>query len=195
MPVLTKLDAVNRCLGAVGTAPISTLEGDLSTDVQLALQEVDHSELLLQARGWHFNTSYDVDLVRDGNGNIPVATNVLGVDINALYYAEDISLRDGKLFNHAKNTAVFDKDLKGTVTYRLAFDSMPVCAKACIAAAAALSFAGKTQPEYMSGQILRDEFRASMAELNAQEIRQSDRNAFQNISTSRVFSPLYRHRY
>jgi hypothetical protein len=62
----TELDAVNAMLGAIGQAPLTTLEGTLPTDVQIALNILRRTTTEVQAKGWRFNSEFGYELTPSG---------------------------------------------------------------------------------------------------------------------------------
>lgn len=70
---MTKLDAVNFVLTAVGLRAISTLEtGTASTAADIE-REIDRRTKLISAESWHFNKRVNVVLQPDVNGHILIA--------------------------------------------------------------------------------------------------------------------------
>ena len=63
----TKLEAINTMLSNVGEAPVNSLTGSLTNDVQLAQNILDEISREVQSAGWHFNTDKEVPLAPDSN--------------------------------------------------------------------------------------------------------------------------------
>ena len=53
---MTRLEAVNAILNAVGDTPINTLEDDESVEVAIINEMIDFTSRSLQSQGWDFNT-------------------------------------------------------------------------------------------------------------------------------------------
>ena len=110
-----ELEAVNTILSTIGEAPLNSLSGSLPVDGTMAKNVLSEISREVQSAGWHFNTHYKSTLTRDTNNNIPVATNVVRVELDPNLESKssyDLVQRDGKLFNLAKDTDIFDKDFK-----------------------------------------------------------------------------------
>ena len=121
----THLEAINTMLSTIGEAPVNSLTGSLPTDASMAKNILDEVNREVQSGGWKFNTSYKVTLSRDTNNKIPVATDVMHIELNPLLESKasnDPVIRGSFLFNLAKETFVFDKNFENaTVVYLLNF--------------------------------------------------------------------------
>ena len=62
---LTKLDAINEIIGAMGEAPVDTLEDNENVDVMNALRMLEAGLKEIQVNGWTFNTINDFVLTPD----------------------------------------------------------------------------------------------------------------------------------
>ena len=130
----TELEAVNTILSTIGEAPLSTLTGSLPVDGTMAKSVLNEINREVQSMGWHFNTQPKVTLSKDaGNSTIPLATNVLRVQLNPYLHSKtdyDIVQRDNILFNLVTNTSTFTEDLKDVkIVYLLDFSEIPEQAK------------------------------------------------------------------
>ena len=114
----TELEAINTILSTIGEAPLSTLTGSLPVDGTMAKSVLNEINREVQSMGWHYNTQPNVTLSKDaGNNTIPLATNVLRVELNPYLHSKtdfDIVQRDNILFNLVTNTSTFTEDLKET---------------------------------------------------------------------------------
>jgi len=144
----TELEAVNTILSTIGEAPLNTLVGSLPVDGTIAKNVLSEVAREVQSEGWHFNTHYKATLTRDNNNKIPLATNVVRVELDPNLYSKgtyDIVQRDNYIFNLAKNTDVFDKDFEDvTIVYLLTFEQMPEQAKRYITIRASRIFHDRT---------------------------------------------------
>lgn len=193
--LISLIDAVNRCLKAVGTAPVNSLD-DLPTDAEMAYNTVQDVNKALQAEGWAWNTHYQT-LPRNEDDEVPVPANAIAVDVPTLWYPEiDPIIRNGLLFDRNNNTYEFADDLeKCLVTCYLDWDEIPETARVYIAVEAARLFAHDTMPESERDAILSYESKRARALLMADEIRQSDASMFDSVTASRQFLSRYRQRY
>lgn len=89
---LTKLEAVNIILDAIGETPVSSLESGLP-DAEAAETKLNEINKTVQAKGWHQNTEKKLKLMPDSNKNIIVPANYLRVDTTGTSQATNVSVR------------------------------------------------------------------------------------------------------
>ena len=79
----TELEAVKYySFSTIGEAPLNTLSGSLPVDGTIAKNVLSEVAREVQSQGWHFNTHYKVTLTRNTDNKIPVATNIVRVEID-----------------------------------------------------------------------------------------------------------------
>ncbi|OXJ32673.1 hypothetical protein CFB82_20015 [Burkholderia sp. HI2714] len=118
---LTRLQAVNRMLTAVGESVILvevTGAGDYANCSDI-LDQVTQEVLL---KDYKSNTETRT-LVPDTNGNIVVPPEVLKVDTVDPYL--DVTFRAGRLYDRANATDVFTAPVTVSVTLGLRFEDLP----------------------------------------------------------------------
>ncbi len=144
----TELEAVNTILSTIGEAPLNTLSGSLPVDGTIAKNVLSEVAREVQSQGWHFNTHTNVTLPRDTDNKIPVATNVVRVELDPTKYSKgnyDIVQRDNFLYNLAENKDTFDINFeKVKIVYLLPFDEIPEQAKRYITIRSARIFHDRT---------------------------------------------------
>ena len=144
----SELEAVNTILSTIGEAPLNTLSGSLPVDGTIAKNVLSEVSREVQSQGWHFNTHYKVTLSRDTNNKIPLATNIVRVEVDPRRYSKvsyDIVQRNNELYNLAKNEDTFDTNFTdATVVYLLPFDEIPEQAKRYITIRSARIFHDRT---------------------------------------------------
>ena len=144
----TELESVNVILSTIGESPLNSLSGSLPVDGTVAKNVLSEISREVQSAGWHFNTHYKSTLTRDTNNKIPVATNVVRVDLDPNLISRrdyDLVQRDGFLYNLAKNTDIFDRDFEDVVqVYLLPFNEIPEQAKRYITVRSARVFHDRT---------------------------------------------------
>ena len=144
----SELEAVNTILSTIGEAPLNTLSGSLPVDGTIAKNVLSEVSREVQSQGWHFNTHYKVTLTRDTDNKIPLATNIVRVEIDPRQYSKisyDVVQRNNFLYNLAKNEETFDTNFKdATVVYLLSFDEIPEQAKRYITIRSARIFHDRT---------------------------------------------------
>ena len=99
-----ELPAVNEILASVGQAPVTTLD-QTNPDVAIAYDTLLNVSREVQAEGWTFNTEEYYPMTPDANGEIPIANNILQID---LHDEKDNSYetvrRNGKLYEKINHT-------------------------------------------------------------------------------------------
>ena len=144
----SELEAINTILSTIGEAPLSSLTGSLPVDGTIAKNVLNEINREVQSSGWHFNTHYKATLTRDASNKIPVASNVLRVELDPNYYSKssyDIVQRNNYIYNLAENTDIFDKDFEDvTIVYLLDFQDIPEQAKRYITIRSARVFHDRT---------------------------------------------------
>ena len=144
----TELEAVNTILSTVGEAPLSSLVGSLPVDGTMARNVLNEINREVQSQGWHFNTHYKATLSKDASNKIPVASNVLRVELDPNKFSKlayDIVQRNNYIYNLAKNTDIFDTNFdEVTIVYLLDFLDIPEAAKRYITIRSARVFHDRT---------------------------------------------------
>jgi len=144
----TELEAVNTMLSTIGEAPLSSLSGVLPVDGTIAKNVLDEICREVQSQGWHYNTHYKATLSRDNTNKIPVANNVLRVELDPYKYSKasyDIVQRNNYLYNLAENTDIFDRDFEDvTIVYLLNFPDVTEQCKRYITIRSARVFHDRT---------------------------------------------------
>ena len=178
----TELEAVNVILSTIGESPLNSLSGSLPVDGTMAKNVLSEISREVQSAGWHFNTQYKSTLTRDTNNNIPVATNVVRVELDPNLESKssyDLVQRDGKLFNLAKDTDIFDKDFKDvTQVYLLPFNEIPEQAKRYITIRSARVFHDRTLGANTLHKFSQEDEKQALSILRNAESRTGDFSIF-----------------
>ena len=158
--MLTKVDAVNRLLAAIGEDPVTTLSAGLD-DAEAAENFLDRVSHDIQAIGWHANTDEKVKVTADSSGQFPIASSWLEVDTIDEHEHIDVAVRrdinDGllKLFDtrYDKRTFTFTQSyLYLRIVNEYDFEDLPPLFQAYIAAEAAVLY---QESELTSGTVDR----------------------------------------
>jgi len=98
--VATELAAVNQILGAVGQAPVTTLD-NTNPDVAIAYGTLQDVSREIQGEGWSYNKEYEYPFTPDTNKEILIPSNVLSIDLSDLPQNRGIDsvTRNGKLYD------------------------------------------------------------------------------------------------
>ena len=178
----TELESVNVILSTIGEAPLNSLSGSLPVDGTVAKNVLSEISREVQSSGWHFNTHYKSTLTRDTNNNIPVATNVVRVELDPNLESKssyDLVQRDGKLFNLAKDTDIFDKDFKDvTQVLLLPFNEIPEQAKRYITIRSARVFHDRTLGANTLHKFSQEDEKQALSILGNAEMRTGDYTIF-----------------
>ena len=180
----TKLEAVNSMLGHIGEAPVTSIAdvSALPLSAAIAVSVLDETSREVQMQGWHFNTEVDVELTPDGDGNITIPDNAVGVD--TVDTTLDVTQRGLRLYNRKERTYAFNSSVKVHVTYLFDWDDLNEHARRYITLRAARVFQGRTVgSRELEALIARDEYMARAA-LEEADYQNSDRTIFDNIDAA-----------
>ena len=148
MPILetrtTKLEAVNSMLACVGETPVNSLLGNLTANVQIAVDLLRDTTRKICTTGYNFNTEDDYELALDLNGKIPVPGNALEIDITEESGQVDPIMMGDFLYDKKNKTFVFSAPLKCTIKFFRAWEEMPESARNYIKVKAARIYQDQT---------------------------------------------------
>jgi len=164
----SQLEAVNSMLAAVGEAPVSTLLGELTANIQIAVDLLRNTSRKVQLTGWNFNTEEDFELSVDANGKIPIPGNALEVDITEENGSIDPIMMGDFIYDKKNHTFTFTSSVKCTIVFFRAWDEMPESARNYIKVKAARIYQDQTvgsQEHHQYSQ--QDEIEAYAALTNA----------------------------
>jgi len=178
----TKLEAVNTMLSAIGEAPVSSITGNATADVAMAIAILDEVDKQVQSVGWHFNTEFDVVLTPNVSNEIEVPTNIIRIDVTrANAPTKDITQRGSKLYDLVEHSYTFTAQVKCDVVYLLAFTDLPEAARKYITARAARVFQDRVLGAREHHQYnLRDE-QLALADLRRHEGLTGDYTYLDNL--------------
>ena len=178
----SELEAVNTILSTIGESPLNSLSGSLPVDGTIAKNVLSEVSREVQSQGWHFNTHYKVTLSRDTNNKIPLATNIVRVEIDPRKYSKvsyDIVQRNNELYNLAKNEETFDTNFTdATVVYLLPFDEIPEQAKRYITIRSARIFHDRTLGANTIHKFSQEDEAKSLSSLKQAESHTGDYSIF-----------------
>ena len=187
----TRLESVNTMLATIGEAPVNSITGTLPLDASLAKTTLDEITREVLAGGWHFNTFYDYTLSLDVDSKIPLAGNILRVDLDVQKYAPttyDVVRQGDFLYNKKDNTFTFDKALDANVVIHLEFEDLPENARRYITIRAARIFQDRSiGATDAHGCTIRDEAGA-LAALREEEGLTGDHSIFNNNDTFQIIN-------
>lgn len=187
----TQLEAVNTLLHTIGEAPVNSLTGTLPIDATLALNTINEISREVQAAGWHWNTFYKYALSLDSDSKIPLANNIMRVDLdNSEYSASsfDVIKRGSFLYNKQGNTFVFDEAVEANVVVYLPFEELPENARRYITIRGARIFQDRTLGANVLHRFGREDEATALAVLRQEETDTSDTNIFNSYDTFNIIS-------
>ena len=178
----THLEAINTMLSTIGEAPVNSLTGSLPTDASMAKNILDEVNREVQSGGWKFNTSYKATLSRDTNNKIPVANDVMHIELNPLLEAKssnDPVIRGSFLYNLAKETFIFDKDFENVqIVHLLDFEQIPEQARRYITIRASRIFHDRTLGANALHRFSRQDELVALSILKQSEASVADHSIF-----------------
>lgn len=174
--MLSRLDAVNAMLEAIGEDPVNSLTSG-NPDAEAAVRKLDAVKTKILADGWHCNTRESITLTANASGVITAPGNCLSIDTVGWSRRYDVILKGTTLFNRGEDTATFPVGLRLQVDYTLdlEWDDLTYTLKQYIAARAAREFqAGAISSTTLDSFVSRDEidalFKAKAEDMNTRDI-------------------------
>ena len=126
----TELSAVNSILGAIGQAPLTTLNFD-NPEVSFIFNLLRDANVDTQSEGWHFNKEEHVEYIPDSvTGKIAIGNDILSMDVHENQIRRNYNLvrRNGFLYDKIKHTDDFSSiasiDLDVVRLYN--FEDLPI---------------------------------------------------------------------
>ena len=123
----TELSAVNSILGAIGQAPITTLNFD-NPEISVIFNLLRDANVDTQSEGWHFNTEYHVKFTPDTNKKIAIGNDIVSMDLhdNQARRPNNLVRRNGFLYDKSTHTDEFDGDIDLDVVRLYNFEDLPI---------------------------------------------------------------------
>ena len=175
----TELSAVNSILGAIGQAPLTTLNFD-NPEVAMIYNLLRDANVDTQAEGWHFNTEYHEPFQINSDGKIPIGNDILSMDLHDNYTkrTKDLVRRNGFIYDKMEHTSVFDGDLDLDVVRLYAFEDLPVIFRRYITYRASRVAATKLVANPNLVKLLAQQEALARAALMEYECNQGDHSMF-----------------
>lgn len=186
----TELSAVNQILGAVGQAPITTLD-ETNPETAMVYDTLVSVNREIQAEGWAFNRELEYPMVPDTNQEILIPDNILQMVLSDLpeNRAIDVVPREGKLYNKTDHTFLWDRTVKVNITWLFPFAETPQPFKDYVTARAAVIACTKLISDRNHFTLLKDRELSTRAMVLQYECEQGQYSMFgfpqgQNYYTS-----------
>lgn len=187
----TELEAVNTLLHTIGEAPVNSLTGTLPIDATLANNTITEISREVQSAGWHWNTFYKYSLSLDTNSKIPLADNIMRVDLDTGKYplsTHDVIKRGSFLFNKQGNSFTFDEAVEANVIILLPFAELPENARRYITIRGARVFQDRTLGAGTLHKFNQVDELNALAILKQEETDTADTNIFNSFDTFNIIS-------
>lgn len=176
MSRLTQLQAVNNILQASGRAPVNTIDTPTTLDATLATRLLETLQREVLARGWNFNTEFEVSLEVDlGTGYIPLGSSILTAEVADMPW---VIQRGDKLYNRNAKTYIFDEAVTAKVIKWLTWDELPEAAKEAMWKSAAAKFLVYHNGESQAIQMLAQDALIAEAALREMDAEQGNYSIF-----------------
>ena len=188
----TELSAVNSILGAIGQAPLTTLNFD-NPEVSFVFNLLRDANVDTQSEGWHFNTENHVTFARDANGKIAIGNDILSMDLhdNQARRTFDLVRRNGFLYDKIKHTDVFTSDLDLDVVRLYNFEDLPIVFRRYIVYRASRIAATQLVANAGLVKLLAVQEQQARAALQEYECNQADHSmfGFEDETTYQTYQP------
>lgn len=172
----SELEALNMLLWAADEAPVQSISLAGHLPLSLAKQALDETSRVVQSGGWSFNSEDEYPLTRTVDGRIPLAPNVLSVDVDDKFTQVKPVQRGNVLYDRKGHTYVFPEDLTGTVIFLLPWEELPQQARQYIAVKASRVFQARMQTGEVSYKLSEADEMHALAALQSFEADSADAN-------------------
>ena len=175
----TELSAVNSILGAIGQAPLTTLNFD-NPEVAIIYNLLRDANVDTQAERWHFNTEKHVKFAIEANGKIAIGNDILSMDLhdNQARRTHDLVRRNGFIYDKQDHTDVFTADLDLDVVRLYNFEDLPIVFRRYITYRASRVAATKLVANPQLVKLLAQQEALSRSSLMEYECNQADHSMF-----------------
>lgn len=184
----TQLEAINTMLGCVGEAPIDSLLGSLTANIQLAVNLLKDTSRDLQASSWNFNSETDFAIIRDINGYCTLPGNTLDVDLSTEAGDIEVVQRGLRLYDKQNHTFVFTSDQKVDITLFLPWDDLNEPARNVIKIRAARQFQDRTVGSHEHHQYFAADEATAFAAFVGSDTRNEDATIFDNWDIASIIT-------
>jgi len=175
----TELSSVNSILGAIGQAPVTTLEFE-NPEIALVHNLLMEADLDVQNEGWVFNREEHYPLLPDVDGYIQVPPNVLRMDVSEgqVWRDTDVVMRNGRLYDKLNHTDIFTRKMEFDIVWRFPYEDLPSVFKRYITYRASVRAATQLMANSELMQMLAGQEAYSRAACMEYECNQGDHSFF-----------------
>lgn len=190
LTMTTELEAVNQMLSIIGERPVNDLETTVLTSAKIAQQKLHYTSRKIQARGWPCNEDYNYVLTPDSVTN-EIVIPLTVISIGTFYQYEDYTIRDGKLYNRAKQSFQFTSPVTTNVIWFQEYDLLPEQLKDYIFIVAARELQAQYRTSTEKDKMTEKQEAEALIEVRKWKIRNSSRSILHNRPVNRVINRSY----
>lgn len=187
--MLTKLQAVNEMLKAIGETEVTSLASGV-TDAEAAESTLNAVSKEVQEKGWQVNRELNFKLVPNADGRIPVPANTLRITLAGNDKLKPYRLRnlDGKwyLYNAKDQTFTFDRPVYVDLIFALDFEELTYPLQAYIVALAAKRFQQEVLGSDSISAMIKERLEETWAALQDAEAEDDNENILRSSPHARM---------
>ena len=177
---LTKLDAINLMLAAIGSDPVNDVD-ETDVDVANAIRLLEDTSRNLQRQGWDFNTA-EYTMYPNKDNKIRWIDTILKFTSDDGAYAK----RGEFLYDNTNMTFYFKDKVVLQVVIAVDFEDLPDCFKRYIASKAAFQFAQRYLGDQTTTEILQFDMQDAWSQIVQYDMDMGDYNMLKLTNIAEV---------
>ena len=180
----TELSAVNAILGAIGQAPVTSIDTSVNAEVNFLYNILRDCNVDVQNEGWHFNTERHVKYTPDSSNNkIAIGNDILKMDVTDGWTKRnyDVVKRNGFLYDkldHTDDWSELSDGIDLDIVRLLSFEDLPSPFKRYIITKASVRAATQLVGNPQLVQMLQSQEALSRATVMEYECNQGNHTMF-----------------
>ena len=180
----TELSAVNAILGAIGQAPVNSIDTSENREVAFLYNILRDCNVDLQNEGWHFNTERHVKYTPDSTNNkIAIGNDILKMDVTDGWTKRnyDVVKRNGYLYDkldHTDDWSELSDGIDLDIVRLLSFEDLPSSFKRYVIARASVRAATQLVGNPQLVQMLQSQEALARATIMEYECNQGNHTMF-----------------
>ena len=180
----TELSAVNAILGAIGQAPVTSIDTSNNPEVGFLYNILRDCNVDVQNEGWHFNTERHVKYTPDSSNNkIAIGNDILKMDVTDGWTKRnyDVVKRNGFLYDkldHTDDWSELSDGIDLDIVRLLSFEDLPSPFKRYIITKASVRAATQLVGNPQLVQMLQSQEALSRATVMEYECNQGNHTMF-----------------
>ena len=180
----TELSAVNAILGAIGQAPVTSIDTSNNHEVGFLYNILRDCNVDVQNEGWHFNTERHVTYTPDSSNNkIAIGNDILKMDVTDGWTKRnyDVVKRNGFLYDkldHTDDWSELSDGIDLDIVRLLSFEDLPSPFKRYIITKASVRAATQLVGNPQLVQMLQSQEALSRATVMEYECNQGNHTMF-----------------